>query len=228
MIFKDEYDVSLWPKCVFMAAISATILVSGYLMLANAERTFSWVGPYEIRGDFVRRIILMACLVIYYIRLLMTVFVSLKRRMVWTETIVISFLMSLALYSFAKVGGSNQQPIGVIELVGVFLYIVGSYLNTHSEYTRYAWKKNPDNKGRLYTEGLFKYSMHVNYFGDAVLFTGFALITHSIIMLIIPFLVTANFALFIIPSLDKYLGKKYGREFKEYAERTKKFIPMVY
>ena len=207
--------------------MSATIFVCGYLMFADTDR-FSWLDSYEINGDFVRRIILISCFVIYLIRLFVTTFVFLKRKMVWAEAITISVLMSLALYGFAKTGGSNQQPIGLIELVGILLYIIGSYLNTNSEYVRHIWKKNPDNKGRLYTGGLFRYSMHVNYFGDTVLFTGLALITHSLIMLIIPFLMTANFVLFIIPTLDKYLAEKYGSDFQEYAKRTKKLIPWVY
>jgi len=227
MIFKDEHHKSLLPKCVFMATMSAAIFVSGYLMFGDTGR-FSWLDSYEINGDFVRRVILMSCMVTYFIRLLVTTFVFLKRKLPWVETFIISFLMSLALYGFAKVGGSNQQPIGLIELVGMLLYIIGSYLNTYSEYTRHIWKKNPDNKGRLYTGGLFRYSMHVNYFGDTVLFIGFALITHSLIMLVIPFLMTANFVLFIIPTLDKYLAEKYGADFKEYAKRTKKLIPWVY
>jgi protein-S-isoprenylcysteine O-methyltransferase Ste14 len=36
------------------------------------------------------------------------------------------------------------------------------------------------------------------------------------------------FVFYLIPSLDKYLGIKYGNEFKEYAARTKKLIPGVY
>ena len=89
-------------------------------------------------------------------------------------------------------------------------------------------KKKIENKGRLYTKGLFKYSMHINYFGDIVLFTGLALIAHSFSLLFIPLVMALNFIFFIIPRLDKYLEKKYGDEFIEYAQRTKKFIPLVY
>lgn len=31
-----------------------------------------------------------------------------------------------------------------------------------------------------------------------------------------------------IPRLDTYLAEKYGKEFEEYAKRTKKFIPGIY
>jgi protein-S-isoprenylcysteine O-methyltransferase Ste14 len=106
--------------------------------------------------------------------------------------------------------------------------LFGSWLNTYSEYTRYIWKKQEKNKGHLYTEGLFKYSMHINYFGDILLFTGFALIKFCFSMLFIPLVMALNFILIIIPRLDKYLAVKYGEEFEEYAGKTKKFIPGIY
>ena len=167
-------------------------------------------------------------LTIYFLRLLFTVFVFLKRKMGWVETIIISILMSLALFSFAKVGGSSHLPLNASDYIGILLFLGGSWINSYSEYTRHIWKKKDINKGKLYTDGLFKYSMHINYFGDIVLFSGLALITQSISLFVIPLIMALNFVFFIIPSLDKYLAKKYGEEFKEYAGKTKKFIPMVY
>ncbi|MBT8366674.1 MAG: DUF1295 domain-containing protein [Deltaproteobacteria bacterium] len=93
---------------------------------------------------------------------------------------------------------------------------------------RHVWKLKEENRGRLYTEGLFSKSMHINYFGDIVLFTGFAMITHRFFMLVIPSVMTLNFVFIIIPSLDRYLEKKYGAEFRDYAQKTKKLIPWIY
>jgi protein-S-isoprenylcysteine O-methyltransferase Ste14 len=70
--------------------------------------------------------------------------------------------------------------------------------------------------------------MHINYFGDIVLFTGLAMITHRLSMFVIPLIMALNFVFYIIPSLDRYLEKKYKNEFKEYSKKTKKFIPMIY
>ncbi|MCP5053914.1 MAG: DUF1295 domain-containing protein [bacterium] len=228
MMFKDEQNVSNLSRFFFMAVIFISIFVSGWLMFADENGLLPWLRTYAINGDFLRRIILMSCLVIYFFRLLITVFVFLKRKMLWLETIIISILMSFVLFSFARVGGNSLQPVGVLDYVALLLYLSGSFLNTYSEYTRYAWKKKPEHKGRLYTGGLFKYSMHINYFGDIVLFSGFAILTCKFSMLIIPLIMALNFVLFIIPKLDAYLAGKYEVEFEEYAGRTKKFVPMVY
>ena len=228
MIFKDEHDFSLLPKIVLMTTISCASLLAGYLMFADVNELHDWLKPYAINGNFTRQVILMFCLLFYVSRLFITVFVFLKRKMAWSEMLLVSGLMSFVLFSFAKVGGNSHQSVGALDFFSIFLYLFGSWLNTYSEYTRHIWKKQEVNKGRPYTEGLFKYSMHINYFGDIVLFTGFALITYSFSLLVIPLIMALNFIFFIIPRLDKYLAKKYGEEFKEYAGRTKKFIPGIY
>jgi hypothetical protein len=64
--------------------------------------------------------------------------------------------------------------------------VLGSALNTGAERQRYRWKRRPENAGHLYTGGLFAYARHINYFGDQVLFTGWALITGRLWLFLIP------------------------------------------
>jgi steroid 5-alpha reductase family enzyme len=227
-MFDGVHVASLGPKLFFTGIMTAIVVASGYLMFADAGKMSDWLRDYTIQGDFARRIAVFSCLVIYFLRLMVTTFVFLKRRMKWVETITVSSLMTIALYCFARVGGSASQPFGSIEVIGLLLYIIGSYLNTRSEQTRYLFKQNIENKGRLYTEGLFKYSMHINYFGDIVLFTGLSIVCGSVTLLVIPLFMTLNFIFFIIPQLDKYLDGKYGDDFKQYARRTRKLVPWIY
>ena len=228
MIFKDKYDVSFWHKSVFSSCILATVFISTWLMFADMEYSDTWLKQYQISGNFSRRLLIAFCLIIYFVRLQVTVWVFQKRKWTWLETITITILMSFVLYAFANVGGNNKQVVGIVEVIGILFYLSGSYINTHSEYYRHVWKLKEENRGRLYTEGLFSKSMHINYFGDIVLFTGLAIATHSLSMLVIPLIMAANFVFIIIPSLDRYLEKKYGAEFRDYAQRTKKLIPLLY
>ncbi|MBW2004073.1 MAG: DUF1295 domain-containing protein [Deltaproteobacteria bacterium] len=228
MIFIDQYDSSFWNKSVFSCCILITVFATLWLMFADYATSNTWLKQYQLAGDIVRRILIASCLIIYFVRLQVTVWVFQKRKWTWLETITITVLMSFVLYVFAKVGGNNKQVVGVVEVIGILLYLSGSYVNTHSEYSRHVWKLKEENRGRLYTKGLFSLSMHINYFGDIVLFTGLALVTHSLSMLVIPLIMSVNFVFNIIPSLDRYLEKKYKDEFRDYSKKTKKFIPLIY
>ena len=228
MIFIDQYDRSFGNKSLFSGCLFITIFITLGLMFADYVTSDTWLKQYQLTGDLVRRILIASCLIIYFVRLQVTVWVFQKRKWTWLETIMITVLMSFVLYAFAKVGGNNKQVVGVFEVVGILLYLSGSYINTHSEYSRHVWKLKEENRGRLYTQGLFSLSMHVNYFGDMVLFTGLAMVTHSLSMLVIPLIMTVNFVFNIIPSLDRYLEKKYKDEFRDYAKKTNKLIPLIY
>ena len=228
MLFKDEYAFSLFPKIVFLTAISTACLLANYLMFTDPANILSFLKPFTVSGNFTRQIIITFFCWFYVLRLFFTVFVFLKRKWEWSEVLIVSTLMSIALFALTRYGGNSDQPIGLLDYFSIFLYLFGSWLNSWSEYKRYVWKKEKSNKGRPYTVGLFKYSMHINYFGDVLLFAGFALMTWRFSLLIIPLVMTLNFVLNIIPRLDKYLVQKYGDEFKEYAANTKKLIPWIY
>ena len=214
-MFTSEHRPSLGPKILAITALSLAV-ASGWLM------------SYNVRCNFVSSTLLLAFAIFYLLRLLATLFVFLKRRMSWPEAILISAVMSIIIIVLFNYGGRQSNYIDAVDIIAIGLYLFGSYLNTFSEYRRYVWKKKPQNRGHLYTEGLFRFSMHINYFGDVVLFTGFALVTHNFALLFIPLLMMLNFAVVLIPSLDAYLEDKYGTEFQEYAKRTKRLVPFVY
>lgn len=130
---------------------------------------------------------------------------------------------------FAYLGGTNPNSVNLtLATIALILYVAGSILNTGSELQRKWWKEKPMNNGRLYARGLFRYAMHINYFGDELLFTGYALVTGIAWALLIPLMMAAGFVFFNIPQLDKHLREHYGAEFEDYARRTKKFIPFIF
>ena len=228
MLFKNEHTPSLIPKLFFMFCLTFAVALASYLLFTPAKNIIYFLQPYARDGNFVREVITIACLIIYLFRLYFTTFVFLKRKMVWGEIFIISTLMSAALFALGHAGGFSSATLNLFDYFGILLYIIGSWLNTQSEYTRYFWKKDDNNKGKLYTEGLFKYSMHINYFGDVLLFSGLVLITQSFTLFIIPFAMLVNFVVSIIPRLDKYLESKYGNDFVDYSAKTKKLIPWIY
>ncbi len=63
---------------------------------------------------------------------------------------------------FILLGGWQSYPISLFDVMGILLFIIGSYLNTYSKIQRKRFKDSPNNKGRLYTQGLFQYARHIN------------------------------------------------------------------
>jgi|SRR5579883_847605 len=199
-------------------------LVSG-AGLRGAHARFAWLGP---PGNEFRRLCLGAGLTIYYVRILFTEFVFLKRGVSWNEvlTIVVWLLCIVMLLSIA--GGTNKAPLGSAEGLGAVLFVFGSWMNSYAEYARHVWKLKPENKGKLYIGGLFRFTRHPNYLGDLLSFSGLCLMSGAWITVIIPVLMLAGFVFVNIPMLDAHLHDHYGAAFDEYARHTRKLIPFLW
>ena len=84
------------------------------------------------------------------------------------------------------------------------------------------------NRGKCYTEGLWTYAVHVNYSGDVVLFTGWALLTGYSACLILPAMMAYNFSYMQGPELDAYLANRYKEQFANYLANTGYLFPRVW
>lgn len=188
MIFLNQHSKSTGQKCLILISLFVAITVSSFFVFSSGYRNLNFSDFDFSQASFLRQIILVSFVLIYPIRLFFTLFVFLKREMTWLEAFTVSIIMSSILFAHVIIGGSKKTPFNLIDISGLFLYIVDSYINTYSEYKRYLCKKKKENKKRLYTQGLFSYSRHINYFGDVILFTGLALITQEMRLLLIPFL----------------------------------------
>lgn len=148
--------------------------------------------------------------------------------MPWEETFSILFAFALYYVGFALFGYRSTQNIDFVDILAIGIFLLGSFLNTGSEIARDKWKKDLNNSGQLYTIGLFKYSMHINYFGDLLWVSAYALLTRNWYSITIPVFLFCFFTFYNIPKLDAYLSSKYGKQFEEYRNITKKFIPFIY
>jgi protein-S-isoprenylcysteine O-methyltransferase Ste14 len=219
--FQGETSPSLGPK----VAITAWYLVS-----AAGAVWLTFFAPMEWHeaGSPGRQVALLGCVVIYVARAAHTLFVFVKRKIPWWEAAWGGSIIGGVLFFFLLAGLRAPQPIGPMDLAGMLLYIAGSCIGTASEHARYIWKARPENQGHLYTEGLFGYSRHINYFGDLLLFAGCAVLTRQLWTAIVPLAMGLNFAFVIIPAHDAYLAARYGGEFDRYARRTSKLVPLLY
>lgn len=209
-----EKDSSTLPRLAMIGMHLAGVLVATGLLTD---------GPLTPR-----RIALLVCAWIYFARVLATSLVFLKRKVGWAEAVQVGPFLFLIQVFLAWLGARASVPWGALDTLALVLYGVGSFLNSGSELQRMAWKARPENSGHLYTGGLFRLSRHVNYFGDVVLFTGFALLTRSPWALLVPVVMALMFVFLHIPTLDRYLRERYGDEYVEWTRRSKKLVPFLY
>lgn len=228
MAFQDKHSPSLSAKVLLSTSILVGTLVSALLTSGYADWLIDLLKYEKVDGNTYRKIIIICCCLIYFIRFTIGMFVFVQRKIGWFEGGLVSILFFMMFYLFGVSAGSHPEPIGLIDITGILLFLVGSYINTMADYQRFVWKRKIENKGQLYTGGFFKYSMHINYFGDGITYIGLAMITLELVCLLVSIGIIVNFVVLQIPKLDKYLSKRYGNEFTEYAKVTKKFIPLIY
>ncbi len=86
---------------------------------------------------------------------------------------VMMFVVSLPV----QLGQADPTPpIGVIAYLGVALWAVGMFFETVGDMQLAAFKRNPASKGKVMDTGLWRYTRHPNYFGDACVWWGIALV----------------------------------------------------
>jgi steroid 5-alpha reductase family enzyme len=138
---------------------------------------------------------------------------------------VISYMVALPIIA---VNSSDFQKLGIIGFLGILIWIIGFLFESVGDSQLKSFKADAKNKGKLMTEGLWSYTRHPNYFGEAAMWWGIFIISVSgfldILLIISPLIMTY---LLIYVSGVPLLEKRYeGRaDFKEYAKRTNKFFP---
>lgn len=227
------YNRSFAPKFAFGFGHLAIVVFCAWLLLFDGWTILgNLFGQAWSFADLTRGKIILACAFLYWFRHLITLFYLLKRKVDWSEVWGLLGFMAFFEIGVLLLGGgafrNNAISFGWLDVAAGALLLIGSFLNTFSELQRKWWKENPSNAGHIYTEGLFRYSMHINYFGDTLLFTGWCLFTYNFWTLSLPLLLALMFIFMHIPGLDAHLADRYGDEFTTYAKNTKKYIPFIY
>ena len=118
--------------------------------------------------------------------------------------------------------------LGVLDVLGVLVWLVGFGFEALGDWQLLCFKRNPDNKGRLMTEGLWRFTRHPNYFGEATLWWGLFLIALNVpygwLAIVSP--VTIDFLLLKVSGIPMLEAKYEGNaEFESYKARTNAFFP---
>lgn len=220
-------DRSLPQKWLTVALEAFFMWVSFWILFGDG---FQRLLPFmhSAGGNPMRHLLLFVFNCIVFLRMGFTFFYFIKRHIPIAEAIAVPFAFALYYVGFALLGYHTAAPVNYVDYLGIFLFGAGSAINTSSELQRNIWKRNRVHQGHLYTKGLFSYAMHINYFGDVLWVTGYALVTRNPWSALIPLFLLGMFVFGNIPKLDAYLRNKYGTEYEKYRQHTKRLIPFVY
>jgi len=225
----SQKSKSIPQKTVIIFLEIVLIAVSYWISFIGSGQVFiEKLGLNVLNDNQISRKIILLFSIIVFVRMTFMMLYLLKRKIPWEESFSVPMAFALYFIGFPLLGLNRTISIDWIDYLAIIIFILGSSINTISELQRHFWKKNPKNKGKLYTIGLFKYSMHINYFGDILWVSAYAIITRNYYAIAIPILLFCLFVFWNIPALDKYLANRYKGEFEEYEKRTKKLIPFIY
>ena len=86
---------------------------------------------------------------------------------------IILWLVSWPL--LAILSGPSSPSLRLLDLLAILVWGTGLFFEAVGDYQLHRFKKDPTNKGQLLNNGLWRYSRHPNYFGDALVWWGFYL-----------------------------------------------------
>ena len=139
---------------------------------------------------------------------------------------VLMFIVSLPV----QLGQTRDTPdIGWLAYLGVAMWLVGLFFEVVGDAQLARFKADPSNQGKVMNRGLWKYTRHPNYFGDACVWWGIALVAAettvgkfgligAVVMTILLRRVSG------VVLLEKSLSKR-KEGYAEYVARTSAFIP---
>jgi len=129
-----------------------------------------------------------------------------------------------------QLGQVKQSPdVGFLAWIGVLLWAVGLFFETVGDAQLTAFKQDPANEGLVMDRGLWRYTRHPNYFGDACVWWGIALVAAettvgrwgligALVMTILLRRVSG------VTLIEKSLVKRRAG-YEEYVARTSPFVP---
>lgn len=127
---------------------------------------------------------------------------------------------------------SPTPGIGLLDIIGAVVWLAGFYFEAIGDWQLARFKADPSNEGKVLDTGVWRYTRHPNYFGDATQWWGFWLIAAGtlsitgLVTVISPILMT--FLLLRVSGvamLEKDIEERRP-SYKAYIEKTSAFLPL--
>lgn len=119
------------------------------------------------------------------------------------------------------------EKLILLDFLGVIVWLVGFYFESMGDYQLARFKANPANKGKILNSGVWRYTRHPNYFGDATQWWGFFLIAAAAggwWTIFSPLIMTwLLMRVSGVTLLEQTMSNRPG--YQEYVARTSAFFP---
>ena len=147
------------------------------------------------------------------------------RHIYWAQGRVMWFVslpLQVAMYEHAAVS--------LVTWLGVAVWLVGFGFETVGDLQLHRFRASPANAGQVLDRGLWRYTRHPNYFGDAVVWFGLWLLACShwlgVLTVVAPVYMTNMLVRHTGKRLlEKHMARSKGAAYADYVRRTSGFVP---
>jgi len=134
----------------------------------------------------------------------------------------VSLPLQVAMYEHAS--------LGFVTWLGVAVWAAGFFFEAVGDLQLRRFRADPANAGQVLDSGLWRYTRHPNYFGDAVVWFGLWLLACShwlgVLCVICPVYMTNMLVRHTGKRLlEKHMARSKGAAYADYVRRTSGFIP---
>lgn len=126
---------------------------------------------------------------------------------------------------------TSNQEMQVIEWIGIGVWAIAFIGEAASDRQLAAFKKDPNNKGKVCNVGLWSWSRHPNYFFEFMIWVGFATFCLASPMGWLAWICPASILFLLlkvtgIPLTEQQSIKSKGQAYLEYQKSTSMFVPL--
>lgn len=152
------------------------------------------------------------------------------RKQLFNEPVgILGFIFSLVfvglLYALpGYLAFTNPVPLSfTATAIALPLYIFGSLINTSADVQKMTAKQEG---AKLVSDGIWRFSRNINYFGDLMRYLSFSVVAGSIWAYIVPSAIALLY-LQRISQKEQTMGEKYA-EYTDYQQSSRRLIPFIW
>ncbi len=147
----------------------------------------------------------------------------------WLQVFMLQgFFMFVISYPLMLKGEWLNESIALPDILGITIWLIGFFFEAVGDAQMRRFKLNPANRGKIMTSGLWRYTRHPNYFGEATMWWGIFVImlSHPAWGLTVISPLTITWLLTKVSGVPM-LEKKYidNPDYAEYIRKTSPYFP---